>query len=160
VAAEPVRWMAWNALGIAADLQGRHPDARAHYEAALEVLPGNPSVLNNLGYSLLMAQAYAEAETVLREGLRGAPRDPRLRNNLGLALAWQGRYEDALEVMEPALGGAEAANNVGYIALLSGDGAAALRYFDRALELYPRYYALAEQNRRRAVRLVQEGAAP
>lgn len=46
---------AMNGLGITYDRMGRHDIARGWYEAALAIDPHAPSVLANLGYSLLLA---------------------------------------------------------------------------------------------------------
>ena len=42
-------------LGISCDRMGRHDEARAHYEKAAGLSPGNARILNNLALSRAMA---------------------------------------------------------------------------------------------------------
>ena len=48
-AVAPSRWDVHSALGVAYDMEGRKAEAEAAYAKALELSPGNPQVLNNLG---------------------------------------------------------------------------------------------------------------
>lgn len=150
------RWNAWNGLGVIADMEGEHEQAIGYYRKGLDVLPNYPTLTNNLGYSLIMAHRYREAEQLLRSGLAYAPDFTRMKNNLGIALAWQGKYEQALEAISPAIGEALAFNNVGYIAMLKGDYAKAVDYFEQALQSSPTYYLRAAQNLDRARLLMSQ----
>lgn len=151
----PARWRSCNALGLLADLDGDWEQARRWYMVALKAKPDEIAVLNNLGYSRLMARDYVEAEERLSHALTLAPDAPRLHGNLVLAIAWQGDFERALRQAKQWQPEPSALNNVGYIALLRGDVDVAIRYFELALERSPAWYPRAAANleRARAVRL-------
>lgn len=145
------RWNAWNGLGILADLENEYDKAVSYYQKGLQVLPNYPALLNNLGYSLIMAHRYDEAEKVLRSALSLTPYfDNRLRNNLGIALAWQGNYPEAISIISSIYSQAIAYNNVGYIALLKGENETAAGYFEVAMKISPTYYARAAKNLEKA----------
>ena len=46
----PHLWLAFNGLGILADMDGDYLQALSYYQSALAVVPRNPMVLNNIGY--------------------------------------------------------------------------------------------------------------
>lgn len=145
VAEDPALWRAWNALGRIHDGRGEFDEARQAYERALAVQPGSAVLLNNLGFSRLMAGDPAEAARVLTEaaGRDGSP--DRVRTNLRMALAWQGDYVAAFAGVRPAEL-PEVLNNVGFIALQRGDLAAAKAYLSRATEISPGYFEVARRN--------------
>ena len=66
--------------------------------------------------------------------------------NLGLVYARRGDYPTALATLTRVVGAPMAANDVGYIAMISGDYAAAERLFQDAIRLSPRYYPTANEN--------------
>lgn len=144
------RWRSLNAMGLLLDMDGKPDSAQQHYREALVLQPGNPLVLNNLGYSRMMMQDYVWAERFFSEGLRAQPDGKHLHANLVLAIAWQGEYDRALSEATRQQPKEEALNNVGYIALLRKDYKAAIRYFEQAIEVSPRWYPRAAANLERA----------
>lgn len=130
--------------------------AQQHYREAIALQPGHPLILNNMGYSRMMAQDYAVAEGLFRDGLRAAPDGNYLHANLVLAIAWRGEYARALVEALRRQPREEALNNIGYIVLLRKDYRAAISYFEQALEASPRWYPRAAANLERAR---QEAAA-
>lgn len=150
LAAASEGWRVQNALGLLADLDGRHDAAQAYYRQALSLQPENAVVRNNLGYSCLMARDYRQAEAHFRDGLALSPGSLRLHANLVLALAWQGEYGRALTVALEQQPREVALNNIGYVALLRRDYDAAIRHFEAALEASPRWYVRAAANLERA----------
>ncbi len=153
-------WRAWNGLGVIADFKAEHSDAVAYYHRALEIVPEAPGIINNHGYSLLMAEKYFESEQQFRRGLRIDPDHQRLRNNLGIALAWQRRYDAGIKEIARILPAAAALNNVGYIAMKLGDHPLAGNYFERALKVSPTYYRPAAKNLKRLESLINAPAVP
>jgi len=148
------RWNTWNGLGVLADLESNYAKAAEYYKKGLHILPNYPVLLNNLGYSLIMAHQYSEAERVLRSALSHTPYfDNRLRNNLGIALAWQGNYQEAINTVGSIYNEAIAYNNIGYIALLNGKYEIAIEYFETAMRLSPTYYQRAATNLEKAQQL-------
>lgn len=155
---DPNLWRAWNALGLVHDSRQEWHSARRSYERALEARPDSAVVLNNLGYSLMLRKRYDEAVEVLTRALRRDPKNERTRANLRLALAWQGRYDEA------ALGATGKAepqvlNDIGYVALMRGDLAAAEGLFVRAIEASPSHYTPAALNLQH-VRALRDGEQP
>ncbi len=152
VAVDPLRWMAWNGLGVVADLRTNFDQARNHFERALEIVPGHPKVLANLGWSRLLAQDLIEAESLLRSALELAPESRTTQSNLAFCIALQGRYEEAMTLYQNWYDRPVAANNVGYAAMLRDDRPAARKYLSMALELQPNYYRKAANNLARVSR--------
>lgn len=75
LAFDPQSVDAMNGLAITYDRMGRHDVARGWYEAALAIKPDAPSVLSNLGYSLLLAGQPRAAIPWLQAASRS--QDPR-----------------------------------------------------------------------------------
>lgn len=140
------RWRSLNALGTIEDLLANYSAAGEYYQRALEVEPDNAFIINNYGYSLIMAGEYAAAERELKRGIYIAPGFFRLRNNLAIAHAWQGEYSEAIDVLVVVLPHEVAYNNIGYIAMLSGDYENARFYLKKAISASPRYYVQAVRN--------------
>lgn len=98
---EPGSLAAWNNIGIARDLQGRHGDAQIAYRRALAVAPEAADVAGNLGLSLALSGQAGEAVALLRP-LAAAPGAPAMvRKNLEVA-------ERAPQASAPARQSAEA----------------------------------------------------
>ena len=87
----------WFRKGLAAYAQGRRGEAEACYRKALEVLPGRPEVLNNLGVLCLEDRRLEEARGLFEEALGRTPAYGRARLNLAGALWGLGREPEALE---------------------------------------------------------------
>src|SRR6202000_1440087 len=49
-------WSILSAHGVVADQMGNHTGAQAYYQAALKIVPGEPSVLSNLGLSYALSK--------------------------------------------------------------------------------------------------------
>jgi Flp pilus assembly protein TadD len=146
VAADPTQWRGHNALGLIDDTRGSHESAAMHYAAALAIRPDSAAVLNNRGYSSYLAGNLEAAERDFRASLAVDPEYDRAWQNLGLVFARQGRYETALAMLGRVQSRHVAANDVGYIAMVSGDYAAAETLFSDAIRLSPRYYETANEN--------------
>jgi Flp pilus assembly protein TadD len=109
-------WRILSVQGAVLDQMGRHDDARRYYSAALKIVPGEPSVLSNLGLSYALSKNLPQAETTLRRAAAGGNRaDPRVRQNLALVVGLQGRFEEAEGLARADLPSEEAAANVAYL---------------------------------------------
>jgi len=146
LAIDPQRWMALNGLGVIADTQQQYSEAEGYFLNALDIIPGHPKLLANLGWSKLLAGDLAGAETRLQESLKAEPDSTTTQSNLALCIALQGRYEEALTMYESLYSISVASNNVGYAALSRGDRSVARRYLDDAIELNPSFYRKAANN--------------
>jgi Flp pilus assembly protein TadD len=91
-------WRILSVQGTVADQLGDHDTARLYYEAALKIVPGEPTVLSNLGLSLALTRRLTEAEQVLRQAAAHPQADARVRQNLVLVLGLQGKFAEAERV--------------------------------------------------------------
>ena len=105
-------WRILNAQGAVLDQLGRHAEARRHYEAALKIVPGESSVLCNLGLSYALTKDLALAEKTLREAAARPDANQRVRQNLALVVGLQGRFDDAERIASADLPPTEAEANV------------------------------------------------
>ena len=76
-------WRILSVQGTVLDQLGRHDEARRYYTSALNIAPGEPSVLSNLGLSYVLSRDLPKAEEVLRQAYNSGKADARVRQNLG-----------------------------------------------------------------------------
>lgn len=74
-----------------------------HYAYALNRMPKDPSVPNNLSIALQHLEKYDDAEAVAREALRRDPRFAKAHANLGHLLMMSGRFDGAAAEFNEAL---------------------------------------------------------
>ena len=108
-------WRILSVQGTALDQLGRHDDARRYYASALKIVPGEPSVLSNLGLSYMLSKDLPKAEEALRQAYANPKADARVRQNLGLVVGLQGRFGEAEDIVKADLPPGEAAANVAYL---------------------------------------------
>ena len=105
-------WRILSVQGTVADQLGDLPTAQAYYDAALALVPGEPSVLSNKGLSLALAKRLPEAESLLRSAAANPRADARVRQNLALVLGLEGKFAEADAVLRQDMSPAEAAQNL------------------------------------------------
>jgi Flp pilus assembly protein TadD len=116
-------WRILSVQGTTLDQMGQHEEARRYYTSALKIVPGEPSVLSNLGLSYMLSRDLPKAEEVLREAYANPKTDTRVRQNLGLVVGLQGRFAEAEDIVKKDLPPDEAATNVAYLKeMLRGGG--------------------------------------
>lgn len=108
-------WRILSVQGTVLDQLGRHDEARGYYASALKIVPGEPSVLSNLGLSYMLSKDLPKAEESLREAYNTGRADTRVRQNLGLVVGLQGRFAEAESIVKADLPPEEAAANVAYL---------------------------------------------
>src|SRR5580692_4594434 len=108
-------WRILSVQGTALDQLGRHDEARSYYASALKIVPGEPSVLSNLGLSYMLSKDLPKAEETLRQAYDTGRADARVRQNLGLVIGLQGRFAEAETIVKADLPAEEAAANVAYL---------------------------------------------
>jgi Flp pilus assembly protein TadD len=108
-------WRILSVQGTTLDQLGRHEEARRYYTSALKIVPGEPSVLSNLGMSWMLSKDLPQAEAALRQAYANPKASSKVRQNLGLVVGLQGRFAEAEEIVKADLPPDEAAANVAYL---------------------------------------------
>lgn len=102
-APERTQWVTYYARGIARERLGRWDDSEADLRRALELAPGQPLVLNYLGYSLVEQRIKLdEALAMIEEAVAARPDDGYIMDSLGWVQYRLGRYDEAIVNMERA----------------------------------------------------------
>ncbi len=100
---QPSHWGAYYTRGITFDRLDRWEEAEADFRFALELAPGQPYVLNYLGYSLVeKRQNLSEALEMIEQAVAARPNDGYVTDSLGWVFYRLGRYEEAVVHMERA----------------------------------------------------------
>jgi tetratricopeptide (TPR) repeat protein len=149
VVMDATAWRAQNGLGLLEDRAGNHEEAIAHYTAALDITPGVAEILNNRGYSRMLAGNSRSAEADLRQS--AALGYQKAWINLGALLAKNGDYFEAVEALQEVLDKPESLNRAAEVAIENGDRDVAQRLLEEAIEQSPVYFPDAEQNLARLV---------
>lgn len=108
-------WRILSAQGTVADQLGEQARAQELYQAALNLAPGEPSVLSNFGLSLALSRKLPEAEAKLRTAAADPRADQRVRQNLALVLGLQGKFDEAEGVLARDLSPNEVADSIAAI---------------------------------------------
>lgn len=112
---ENPNWTILSAQGVVADQMGDHAAAQSYYDAALKIVPAEPSVLSNLGLSYALDKHLDQAEQTMRQAVASPRADARVRQNLALVLALEGKFNEAEDLEKYDLSAADAAANVAQI---------------------------------------------
>ncbi|MCB1440259.1 MAG: tetratricopeptide repeat protein [Nitratireductor sp.] len=108
-------WKLLSAQGAILDQLDRSGEAREFYRKALEIAPGEASVLSNLGMSYLLAGDLKNSENYLRQAISRPGADSRVRQNLALVVGLQGRFQEAEKIAAGELNAQDAQANVEYL---------------------------------------------
>ena len=111
----------WNALsvkGAILDQSGRNGEARALYQQAMTIAPGEASIQANLGLSYAMTNELDKAESTLRRAVQMRGATSRIRQNLALVIALQGRFEEARTLFAAELPPEQVDSNMAYVRAL------------------------------------------
>ena len=96
-------WFLHYARGISNERLKNWGEAEADFRKALELNPGQPQVLNYLGYSLVeQHEKLDEALSMIEQAVAAQPQSGYIIDSLGWALYKLGRYEEAVVHMERA----------------------------------------------------------
>lgn len=97
------QWFVFYARAIAHERLDNWDEAEADFRKALEINPGQPSVLNYLGYSMVEKQINMdEALQMIEEAVAAQPNSGYIVDSLGWVLYRLGRYDEAIVHMERA----------------------------------------------------------
>jgi tetratricopeptide (TPR) repeat protein len=98
------RWFLHYARGICYERLGEWPLAESDFRIALDLNPGQPQVLNYLGYSLVEKQIkLTEALAMIEQAVAAQPDSGYIVDSLGWVLFRLGRYDEAVDHMENAV---------------------------------------------------------
>lgn len=97
------QWFSYYARGICYERLGDWPNAEADFRAALRLNPGQPQVLNYLGYSLVEKRMKLdEALDMIERAVDARPDSGYIVDSLGWVLYRLGRFEESVVQMERA----------------------------------------------------------
>jgi serine/threonine-protein kinase len=122
---------------------GRHPEALAEIQRALEVEPQSLLYHRDVAWHYFFQRRYADAVTQLRQTLARDPDYTPARTLLGRALIANGEFPEGLEQLQraaPALPRPTALLFLAYAEAASGAEGPARRHLDEALALRPQEY--------------------
>jgi Flp pilus assembly protein TadD len=108
-------WRLYSAEGAILDQLGQSDAARTLYRKALDIQPGEPSVLSNIGMSYVLTSDLPAAETYLRQAAARPGADSRIRQNLALVVGLQGRFPEAEQIAGAELSPEDAKANIAYL---------------------------------------------
>lgn len=136
-------FLAHGCLGAAFIQQGNPEQAEKHLRRALEINPGYPEALNDLGTILTDAGKYQEAILHFSNALTLNPNYAEAHNNLALTLTYMNRFPEAIEHYKIAIAlnprSSNALNNLGAALAQQGRFEDAKPYFLQALMIQPGY---------------------
>ena len=97
------QWILFFARGIANERTDQWQQAEADFRKALELNPGQPQVLNYLGYSFVeMGENLDEALAMIEQAVAGEPNSGYIVDSLGWVQFRTGKYSDAVVNLERA----------------------------------------------------------
>jgi Flp pilus assembly protein TadD len=138
-------WRTYNGLGVLADIDGDHGGAMSLYEQALAKRPDSMVILNNIGYSLFLADRLDDAEATFKRILERSTYEPSVMN-LALVYGSRGEYRRAVAMLSDVLTPSAAYNDVGFVAMANGHFDDADWLFAKAIRLSPVHYGVAQKN--------------
>jgi tetratricopeptide (TPR) repeat protein len=138
---------------------GRTRDAVAQFEGALKLRPGDPQLLNALGFTLADHKLrLARAEQLVRAALEVSPDNPAIQDSLGWVLYRRGKPAAAVPILALAWNNSsdpEIGAHYGEVLWKSGDEGQARYIWQQALNSNPKHQHLLET----MARLTGEDAA-
>ncbi len=134
---------AWYLLGIARERAGDFTNSVKAFEAALQLLPNQADVANDLGRLAYRMGMLEQAEKLFQHAILNAPDNPEGVNNRASALRDMGRTAEALEILKAATlanpGSSMLWNTLATIMIEDGDFKNAETFFSEAIRLAPKF---------------------
>lgn len=97
-------WAIYYTRGMSYERAKQWPKAEADFQRALELNPGQPEVLNYLGYSWIdMDMNLEPALDMIEQAVEARPQDGYIIDSLGWAFYKLGRIDDAVKTLEQAV---------------------------------------------------------
>jgi Flp pilus assembly protein TadD len=149
-----------SARGSLEEQLGRRDSALVLLRRAYKLRPTDPSIMNNLGVTLLLDDQIAEATEIFERATLLYPEDIVLQNNLGLAYGLSEQYKNAFQAFSKGGDDRNAHNNLGYVYFLNGHVDEALIEYEAALLAEGRDNVTVLQNIEAAIAAQQALAPP
>lgn len=134
---------AWCLLGMARERAGDFVSSITAYESALQLLPEQAEIANDLGRLAMRMGMPQQAEGFFRHFLAHRPGHAEAANNLACALRVQGRRAEAIDVLRPAIQDAPTNamlwNSLAAVVAEDGDTGNAELFYAEALRLDPKF---------------------
>jgi tetratricopeptide (TPR) repeat protein len=134
---------AWNNLGILAAREGRTDEAVQNFQRALQIDPGFPIALQNLGNAYRQQKRWMDAQEVLQRALQLSPDNPETNYSLGMVFAQLNDTQHAFEYLQKALASRpaypEALNNLGVLYLRTQRPQEAEKSFRESIRVAPAF---------------------
>jgi Flp pilus assembly protein TadD len=156
IALNPARWKAHAYLGIIYDIKGNYIRAILEHKGALALNPNVPEIYNNLGVSYSQLGKHDQAIQYFQKAIKHGADKSQVYNNLGLLLTKKEEFPKALEAFHQGETDAKAYNNVGVTMLNAGYVSEAIGCFERALEAQGNFYKKANDNLKRAHKVMRQ----
>jgi tetratricopeptide (TPR) repeat protein len=100
----PAAWLVYYDRGMSYDQGGDWAKAQPDLEQALKLSPGQPYVLNYLGYSwAVKRQNMPEARRMIEQALQAVPNDGAIIDSLGYVMLQQGQATQAVTTLTKAV---------------------------------------------------------
>ena len=100
---QPEQWVVYYARGVSHEREKQWPEAEADLRKSLALNPGQPQVLNYLGYSFVEKdQNLDEALGMIEQAVKAEPDSGYITDSLGWAFYRLGRYPEAVGELERA----------------------------------------------------------
>ena len=147
---DPTLWKSHTYIGSIYEKSKDYKSAISAYKLALDSSPEKGMMYNNIGFAHTLNDEYHRAVWAFKKAIAYRYTDSRVYNNLGVALANIGQYEESLQAFIKSGSEAQAFNNLGCILLSKGKLDKAIACFEKAIELDPKFYAVAGENLTRA----------
>lgn len=135
-------WAIYYGRAIAEDKSGHWPAAEADLKRALAIEPGQPFVLNYLGYSYAVRGIHlARAQSMIEQALQIDPNEGAIIDSLGYVLLKRGKLAEAMReqirAVQAAPNDPEVNAHLADIYAAAGNHLAARNQWARALSLHP-----------------------
>ena len=102
---DPNYWSLYFARAVTYERTGQWPEAEADLQQALKLSPGEPSVLNYLGYSWVEQGKHTkQAIKMIEAAVEQRPNDGFIVDSLGWAQFKLGHFESAVDTLQHAVG--------------------------------------------------------
>lgn len=124
-------------LAVIHDQQGEFKKSEEHYREALKMQPGNPDVMNDLGYSYMLQGDTKAAGELFDKVLKERPNHKRALNNAGILLGLEGRTSDSMKMFRAAGGDAAANANYAFVLATRNEFDQAENFYEKSLKMDP-----------------------